>query len=51
MNKPQKYVRNSGLRDWDFVENDEGVPSWGAITGCVLLACVVAIMGSVIYGA
>lgn len=27
MIKPQKYVRNSGLRSWDFVENDEGVPS------------------------
>lgn len=50
MIKPQKYVRNSGLRSWEFAENDEGVPTWSEITVCVFIAACVGVLASVIYG-
>lgn len=48
MFKPQKYVRNSGLRSYDFREECEGVPTWFEIFSCVILAGCVALVLSVV---
>lgn len=46
MNKPQKYVRYSGLRPEDFEPqvSDDGLPSGLAATLCVIVAAVIAIL-------
>ena len=46
MNKPQKYVRYSGLRpeDLELQVIDDGLPSGLAATLCVVVAVVIAIL-------
>lgn len=48
--RPQKYVRNSGLRPHDFHNELEGVPSGVEIWACVLLAALVSFVVSLYVG-